>query len=368
MLSPVLCAVILTKNEASNIARCVNAVAEVVDEVLVIDTGSSDATCSFAREAGAHVATIEWPGSFAEARNSAAKIAEQMFGDDLVIVVVDADEIAIGDREELRRTVRLHTGIWTLVQRNSVAPGSTRAPWSVRCDRVYRPSAASFAGAVHERLHGEGVRLDLEEKTLRVDHDGYSQDSVVIEKGKRNTALARQGLASVTDKGQQDMLLFDLGRSLVAAGDRRAALETLVELRERKPDASLARACDGQLVPLLMAEGQPSPALGILAELDGHVDPVWHSWWKGQAQVQLGQIESGLVLLRAAARACDVRGEGPVDPERRKLSPASVWLALCLGELLCGRHSEARDALLRAEQLGSPSDQALWDMIESHTP
>lgn len=82
-----LTAVIITKDEASNIARCLNALREVAEELLVIDSGSKDDTVEIARQLGARVVTTEWKG-YAQTKN---------FGNDLAsndwILSIDADEV-----------------------------------------------------------------------------------------------------------------------------------------------------------------------------------------------------------------------------------------------------------------------------------
>jgi glycosyltransferase involved in cell wall biosynthesis len=56
-----LSVIIITKNEAVNIRACIESVAWA-DEIIVVDSGSSDATVEICRELGAQVYVHDWPG------------------------------------------------------------------------------------------------------------------------------------------------------------------------------------------------------------------------------------------------------------------------------------------------------------------
>ncbi len=77
----------IVKNEEQYLAKCLSSVKPVVDEIIVVDTGSSDRSPDIARAFGARVDTFDWSGDFAAARNHALSLAR---GE--VIFVMDADE------------------------------------------------------------------------------------------------------------------------------------------------------------------------------------------------------------------------------------------------------------------------------------
>ena len=60
--------VMIARNEAARIVRALASVAHCVDELVVLDTGSTDATVALARSAGARVDHFEWCDDFAAAR------------------------------------------------------------------------------------------------------------------------------------------------------------------------------------------------------------------------------------------------------------------------------------------------------------
>ena len=77
----------IVKNEAAHLGHCLDSVQGLVDEIVVVDTGSSDDTVAVARARGAQVTRFDWIGDFSAARN--ASLA-QVTGD--WVLVLDADE------------------------------------------------------------------------------------------------------------------------------------------------------------------------------------------------------------------------------------------------------------------------------------
>jgi len=88
----------IVKNEQRWLEDCLNSVKELVDEMIIVDTGSRDNTIEIARRFGAKVFDHPWSGDFSEARNHSLGYAT---GD--WILVLDADErIAQGDAKRIR--------------------------------------------------------------------------------------------------------------------------------------------------------------------------------------------------------------------------------------------------------------------------
>jgi len=96
-------AVIITKNEAENIARCIQAVQQVAQEVLVIDAFSEDKTVEIAIELGAKVLQKEWKGYGAN-KNYGNQSAQYDW-----ILSIDADEVLSPDLIESLRKMPLET-------------------------------------------------------------------------------------------------------------------------------------------------------------------------------------------------------------------------------------------------------------------
>ncbi len=92
----------IVRDEEEMLGRCLASVVDAVDQIVVVDTGSSDGTVELARSFGAEVIAAEWRGSFAEARNVSIDAAKGEW-----ILFLDADEVLIGaGRERMRELAR----------------------------------------------------------------------------------------------------------------------------------------------------------------------------------------------------------------------------------------------------------------------
>jgi glycosyltransferase involved in cell wall biosynthesis len=88
------------KNEVAVLERSLFSAEKAADEIVVVDTGSTDDTVNIARAHGARVFSYAWKEHFSDARNFAL---EKVTGD--WVVFLDADEYFTDDTKENIRTV-----------------------------------------------------------------------------------------------------------------------------------------------------------------------------------------------------------------------------------------------------------------------
>ena len=99
---PTLSLCMIARNEESHLSRCLAGIRKMVEEIIVVDTGSDDRTIDIARAFGARVFEMQWQNDFAGARNYSLA---QASGD--WILVLDADEvIAPKDAEQIRSVIK----------------------------------------------------------------------------------------------------------------------------------------------------------------------------------------------------------------------------------------------------------------------
>jgi glycosyltransferase involved in cell wall biosynthesis len=91
----------IVKNEAATLDRCLDSIRDIVDDIVVVDTGSSDHSKDIALRHGARVFDLPWPDSFAAARNESIRHATGHW-----LLWLDAEEyFDEANREKLRRLV-----------------------------------------------------------------------------------------------------------------------------------------------------------------------------------------------------------------------------------------------------------------------
>ncbi len=228
-----ICLVTIARNESRCIARCLNSAAPFVDEILVVDTGSTDDTREIARACGARVVEFAWQDDFSAARNFSLDQAPAGLR-----LVLDADEW-IESGGDCLRAHDLAQGPpavgWIRLQEIFPDGAAVRLPpvWLARV----LPPGVRYEGRIHEQVvHA----LPSKRLALVVRHDGY-QPQQQQSKGDRNERLLR--LAAGEDPGSA-YLRYQLGRELENHGRHADACPHYLGARELIgwPPASAERA------------------------------------------------------------------------------------------------------------------------------
>lgn len=85
----------IVRNEEPVLARCLDCIRDIVDEIVIIDTGSTDGTKEIARKYTEHIYDFDWHDHFAEARNFAFSKATQEYQ-----MWLDADDVIDGENQQ----------------------------------------------------------------------------------------------------------------------------------------------------------------------------------------------------------------------------------------------------------------------------
>jgi glycosyltransferase involved in cell wall biosynthesis/predicted Zn-dependent protease len=262
----------IVRNEEDNLPACLESVAGLVDEMVVVDTGSTDATREVAARHGARVFNFAWCDNFAAARNESLRHASGDWA-----LWLDADEYL--DEDNRRRLRDLLAGLkderaaYVMTQRSATPAGSAMRVQQVRLFRRTpgantpgSPRAVRWEYRVHEQLLPSLRRAGFAVRPTDVviEHSGYRDPAAGPAKLARNLRLL---LLDQAERPDDPFTLFNLGAAYLEQGN----VADAVPLLER----SLGRSQPGDsIVPKLYAAlagahqrlGQRDQALAVLRQ------------------------------------------------------------------------------------------------------
>jgi tetratricopeptide (TPR) repeat protein len=170
----------IVKNEAEQLPKCLDSIKNVVDEIVILDTGSTDKTINIAQEWGAKVYQESWENDFAKARN---KALQYVTGD--WILVLDADERFVAERKsDLKRAILQKDALVVNLIRQEV--GASQSPYSL-VSRLFRNHPKlSFSRPYHALIDDSVVQLLSEEPHWKIVtlpevsilHEGYQANTI----------------------------------------------------------------------------------------------------------------------------------------------------------------------------------------------
>ncbi|MEI7613164.1 MAG: glycosyltransferase family 2 protein [Betaproteobacteria bacterium] len=185
---PSVSVVIITKNEAASIAACLASVSGLADEVVVLDSGSTDGTRELCAGLGARVIETDWPG-FGEQK----KRAVQSAGNDWVLCL-DADERVSPELAAEIRSALIAPAYpaYRFARRNRflgryLRHGEGYPDWSLRL--FDRRAARWSSDAVHEKVIADGPVGEIKGDLL---HDSAESLAAYLAKQNRYTSLAAE--------------------------------------------------------------------------------------------------------------------------------------------------------------------------------
>ncbi|MFD0673327.1 glycosyltransferase [Cohnella sp. GCM10027633] len=338
---PLISLCMIVKDEAANLARCLESVRGVADEIVVVDTGSTDATVEVAQGYGARIVREPWGGDFAAARNAGVRVARGEW-----ILFLDGDEaLDAGQGGLLRQLAELREDEGLFLEiRNYVGDGSHGATVNPVLRMFRNRPEHRFEGRIHEQIAASilartpGASFRLTDVVIH--HYGYQQ-AFVVEKNKveRNMKLLEAALA---DEPDNPFYLYNLGVEYLRTG-------------RPEPALALFRACADRIDPLAVSyahlaskyEIRCLQALGRWDEAVRRTDealPLYPDYtdlhqYRAASMIALGrEADAANALLEALKR-----GRAP-SPYHTEEGIGTFRTAYMLGELL-ERIGEVDEAL-----------------------
>src|ERR1700735_4760098 len=282
----------IVKNEERFLAECLDSVKGLVDEINIVDTGSTDRTVEIARSYGANIIFREWRGDFAWARNEALAMATKRW-----TLVLDADEELESESVGLVRSLRTTQASFAAVYINIVNIVSDAAGMGTMSHRLIRifPTTPKlrFGGVIHECLmRTDDGELAAVLSPITIIHKGYTHEMLAArEKDARNKPLIER---AYEEHGDDSFALFNYGNSAICSGNTELGIEVLERLLATASTVKLYFP----LVYLLLGQaycesiGDHQKAIDILdTGLETFPQDAGIIFTKGQVLVRLNRIE-----------------------------------------------------------------------------
>ncbi len=204
----------MVKNEADNLKRSIESIREEVDEIIVVDTGSTDGTAEIARSYGAEVYFLPWTDDFSAPRNEALS---HVTGD--WIIFLDADEYFTEETKgNLRKVVASEKkGNLLLVPAEQYDSTTGQRQIVIYSPRILRwQEGLHYVGRIHEEIRACGRVVlpvcQLEPADLKLIHTGYSSSLTQV-KAERNLKILLQELENTDDEERRNRLYMYLAET-----------------------------------------------------------------------------------------------------------------------------------------------------------
>lgn len=303
----------IVKDEEEMLPRCLAAAAPAVDEIVVVDTGSSDRTIEIAESFGARVIERPWTGSFSEARNVALDAGTSDW-----LLVLDADEVLVGEdvtqlRALLGQTWREAFYISEINHTGELDDGTATTHNTLRLFQA-RPEHR-YEGRLHEQIL-DALPLRIPERfatvPVRIEHFGYlGAVRDAKEKSRRNLELLQRQHEEGDDSA---FMHFNLGSEYGATGESDKALaefERAAELLAAEPEqpkAGYLPAFTSRHVRALRICGRHEDAIAqadaALERFPGFTDVVYE---QAAAARALGRVDESIAYYER----CIEMGDAP---------------------------------------------------------
>ena len=197
----------MVKNEENNLPRSLESVKSAVDEIIVVDTGSTDRTIEIAENYGAKVIQTPWKDDFSTPRNMAIDAAT---GD--WIIFLDADEYFTSPDKIRSAITKLSDNTTIIIPRVDIDEEQNRElnhDWSMRIFR--NVDYLRYRGLIHEHLTNikdDKMPYIFGSSDLTIYHTGYAA-SKIKQKLQRNLELIEQEEKILGHRPQHDITLAD---------------------------------------------------------------------------------------------------------------------------------------------------------------
>ncbi len=185
----------IVKNEEASLPKCLSSVKDVVDEMVILDTGSTDRTVEIAGEFGAKIYHFEWCNDFSAARNYALKYVQGKW-----VLVLDADEVLTPKIvPKIKQAMKSKRNLVINLVRQEV--GASQSPYSL-VSRLFRHHPDVYFSRPYHAMVDDSVQALLQRETdwqvislstVAIEHYGYQPEAIASLDKYTRARLAMEG-------------------------------------------------------------------------------------------------------------------------------------------------------------------------------
>ncbi|KAF6567471.1 glycosyltransferase [Paenibacillus sp. EKM202P] len=208
----------IVKNEQEYLRRCLDSVKDKVNQIVIVDTGSTDETVNIAKEYTNEVYHMDWTNNFAAARNESIKYATTEY-----ILVLDADEY-LEESADLQKEIASGADYYFTKIHNIMSFDRALNHLAIRI--FSNNKELYYQNRLHEHLNimDEGIDFKSGQAGLIIMHTGYTDEMMEgREKAKRNLPL----MLKEVEENPTVYNLFNMGRTYMWVGKYEKAIPFL---------------------------------------------------------------------------------------------------------------------------------------------
>ncbi|MEN6520916.1 MAG: tetratricopeptide repeat protein [Armatimonadota bacterium] len=298
---PNLSLCMIVKNEEEYLRGCLESVKDIVDEMVIVDTGSIDDTVEIAKSYGAKIYSYPWNDNFADARNNAIEHATGEW-----ILVLDADERLDENSKKtvLKAIENPSIDAYELLFYNHNRADSEADVFVHPTCRLYRNrSEHRYRGRVHEMIVPsiEAAGRTIKRLEAKVHHYGY-QPEVMVKRNKHERYI-RLLKADLAENPDNTNCMYNLATAYSSYGDAKNALKYFDQaskiVNTKQDFYAVATFCG--LVSTLCSLNEPEAALSAAERAESmHLHHPQLSLCRGNALLLLKRYEEAICWFKSA--------------------------------------------------------------------
>lgn len=288
----------IVKNEAKNLSKCLESVQDCVDEIIIVDTGSTDNTKEIARTFGAKIFDFKWDNDFSKARNFSIEKAN---GD--YILILDADEY-IEKKIDFSYVLSEKKDVYFVKVKSYFDDTSSLINPSIRLFK--NNIGLMYKRKIHEHLNVEDFNdLTYGETSIVINHIGYKQNEIKFkDKRIRNINLLLEEIKERPDSYNY----YNLGNEYLAQKKWEKAYECFIKSYNIMDNNSYFLRSIYNIAFCLKNMAKYQEAFDILDNaIKTYPDYTDLYFLKGLIYEELGYIEDAIIYFRSCIELGDVK-------------------------------------------------------------